>query len=104
MMRPAILLLRVFVSAGTFLRRRCLATKGGMQFYRTICVTAIGIHLQTHRLMGGIYEVAVESGSGAMAYMPSFIKIGSGIQKSIHRHRQHGDVIILLLLYNSGFY
>jgi hypothetical protein len=30
--------------------------------------------------MGRIYEVAVEMGSGAMVYIPSFIKIGSGIQ------------------------
>jgi hypothetical protein len=29
---------------------------------------------------------AVESGSGAMTYIPSFIKIGSGFQKSIHRN------------------
>jgi hypothetical protein len=31
--------------------------------------------------MRGIYEVAVEMVSGAMTYIPSFIKIGSGIQK-----------------------
>jgi hypothetical protein len=31
--------------------------------------------------MGGIYVVAVEMGSGAMLYIPSFMKIGSGIQK-----------------------
>jgi hypothetical protein len=30
--------------------------------------------------MGGIYEYADEMGSGAMMYIPSFIKIGSGIQ------------------------
>jgi hypothetical protein len=30
--------------------------------------------LQTHRLMGGIFEVAVEMGSGAMIYIPSSIK------------------------------
>jgi hypothetical protein len=28
-------------------------------------------------------EYAVEMGSGAMIYMPSFIKIGSGIEKLI---------------------
>jgi hypothetical protein len=33
--------------------------------------------------MGGIYEYAVEMGSGAMIYIPSFIKICSGIQKLI---------------------
>jgi hypothetical protein len=42
----------------------------------------------------------VEVSSGAMIYIPSFIKIGSGIQKLIGRdsqiHRQHGDRISLL--------
>jgi hypothetical protein len=40
--------------------------------------------------MGGIYEIAVEMGLGAMICIPSFIKIGSVIQKlkgGIHRHR-----------------
>jgi hypothetical protein len=40
--------------------------------------------------MGGIFN-AVEMGSGAVIYVPSFIKIGSGIQKligGIHIHRQ----------------
>jgi hypothetical protein len=35
----------------------------------------------------------IEMGSGAMIYMPSFIKISSGIQKllmGIHRHTQTG--------------
>jgi hypothetical protein len=34
-------------------------------------------------------KYTVEMGSGAMIYIPSFIKIGSGIQKfieGIHRH------------------
>jgi hypothetical protein len=30
--------------------------------------------------MGGVYEVAVEMGSGAVIYIPSFIMSGSGIQ------------------------
>jgi hypothetical protein len=30
-------------------------------------------------------EYTVEMGSGAMIYIPSFIKIGSGIQKLIRR-------------------
>jgi hypothetical protein len=33
--------------------------------------------------MGGIYEVRLEMIPGAMLYIPSFIKIGSGIQKLI---------------------
>jgi hypothetical protein len=49
--------------------------------------------------MGGIYEVAVEMGSGAMIYIPSFIKNGSGIQKFIvgdnQVRRQVGDRISL---------
>jgi hypothetical protein len=39
---------------------------------------------------------AVEMGLGVMIYIPSFIKIGSAIQKLIHRRRQHGDHISLL--------
>jgi hypothetical protein len=47
-------------------------------------------------------KYAVEIGSGAMMYVPSFIKTGSGIQKLMGRihiqtHRQHGDLISLLL-------
>jgi hypothetical protein len=44
-------------------------------------------------------KYAVEMGSGAMIYIPSFIMIGSGIQKligGIHRHREHGDLTSLL--------
>jgi hypothetical protein len=36
-------------------------------------------------------KYTVEMGSGVMIYVPSFIKIGSGIQKligGIHRHTQ----------------
>jgi hypothetical protein len=43
-------------------------------------------------------KYAVKMGSGAMTYIPNFIKIGSGIQKFIGGiHRQHGDRISLLL-------
>jgi hypothetical protein len=52
--------------------------------------------MQTHRLMGGIYEVAAEMDSGGMMYILSFIKICSGIQKltvgDSQTHRQHGDM------------
>jgi hypothetical protein len=45
-------------------------------------------------------KYAVEIGSSAMIYIPSFIKIGSGIQKLIggerFTDRQHGDRISLL--------
>jgi hypothetical protein len=39
------------------------------------------IHIQTQRLMGGIYKYTVEMGSGSMIYVPSIIKNGSDIQK-----------------------
>jgi hypothetical protein len=54
--------------------------------------------------MGWINELAVEMGSGAMIYVPSFIKIGSGIQKLIgggytyrhaDTHMQEGELIRL---------
>jgi hypothetical protein len=41
-------------------------------------------------------------GSGAVIYVPSFIKIGSGIQKLIwgtHTHRQQGDLINLVYFF-----
>jgi hypothetical protein len=48
----------------------------------------------------GFMKYAVEMGSGAMMYIPSFIKIDSGIQKLTRghsqTHRQHGDRISLL--------
>jgi hypothetical protein len=34
-------------------------------------------------LIGILFSYAVEMGSGAVIYVPSFIKIGSGVQKSI---------------------
>jgi hypothetical protein len=47
------------------------------------------IHMQTHRLMGGIcMKYAVEVSSSIMIYIPSFIKIGSGIRKLIRWDRQ----------------
>jgi hypothetical protein len=43
-------------------------------------------------------KYAVEMGSGVMMCMPSFIMIGSSIQKvDMWIHRQHGDLISLLL-------
>jgi hypothetical protein len=43
-------------------------------------------------------------GLGAMIYIPSFIKIGLGTQKLMGNsltHRQHGDLISLLLLFQN---
>jgi hypothetical protein len=43
---------------------------------------------------------AIEMGSGAMIYIPNFIKTGSGIQKFAGgAHRQHRDLISLLFLF-----
>jgi hypothetical protein len=42
-----------------------------------------GIHTHTHKLMGRIYEIALEIDSGALIYIPSFIKLRSRIQKLI---------------------
>jgi hypothetical protein len=50
--------------------------------------------------MEGFIKYAVEMGSGVMIYIPSFIKIGSGIKKLIggaYTDTQHGDRISLLL-------
>jgi hypothetical protein len=49
-------------------------------------------------------KYAVEMGSGAMTLIPSFINISGGIQKSMwgkHIHRQHGDLISLLLSFQN---
>jgi hypothetical protein len=50
-------------------------------------------------------KYAVEMGSGAMIYIPSFLEIGSGIQKWIEgvtqTHRQQGDLISLLLFFQN---
>jgi hypothetical protein len=83
-----LLLLRVFVATENCPPSRCL-------------VTIRWDTLQKHRLIRGMNEVAVEMGSGAMIYIPSFIKIGSVIQKLMgagdsRTHRQHGDRLSLL--------
>jgi hypothetical protein len=46
MTRPTILLQRVFV-----------ATKGGIHFTERFPNKDRGLHIETHRVMGGIYEV-----------------------------------------------
>jgi hypothetical protein len=56
-----------------------------------------GIHIQTHRLRGGFMKYAVEMGSGAMIYIPCFIKIYSGFQKLMGGDTEDGDRISLLL-------
>jgi hypothetical protein len=57
----------VFFAAVTFSRSRCPAI---YTYRHTDC-------------WEGIMKYAIEMGSGAMIYIPSFIKTGSGIQKLI---------------------
>jgi hypothetical protein len=95
--RIILILYIVFISARTCLLSRSLASKGGIQFREPLPSNDRGLHTQTDRLMGGIYEVAVEMDLGAMMYIPSFIKNGSGIQKLlVWVHRQDRDRISLL--------
>jgi hypothetical protein len=50
-------------------------------------------------------KYAVEMGSGAMIYIPSFINLGPGIHKLIEedtqKHRQKGDLISPLLIFQN---
>jgi hypothetical protein len=52
-----------------------------------------------------MYNYAVEMGSGAVIYIPSFIRTGSGIQNLIgedtQTHRHHGDLISVLLFFQN---
>jgi hypothetical protein len=48
------------------------------------------------------FNCAVAMGSGAVIYVPSFIQIGSGIQKLIGGiRRQQGDLIRTLLFFSK---
>jgi hypothetical protein len=50
----------------------------------------------------GFKKYAVEMDSGAVLYIPSFIKIGSGIKKlsgDTETHKCHGDLISLLYFF-----
>jgi hypothetical protein len=72
----------VFVAAIMFLPRGWLATI--RKYLPSRCLATIEGYTYKHtdRWEGFINE-AVEMGSGALMYVPSFIKIGSGIQKLI---------------------
>jgi hypothetical protein len=58
----------VFVAAVMFLPNRCLATIGEYTYKHT-------------DWREGFMKYAVEMGSGAIIYIPSFIKTGSAFQK-----------------------
>jgi hypothetical protein len=66
--------------------------------------------------MGRFVNYAIETRSDAIIYIPSFIKIGSGIQKLLgeihiqsdrhththtHTHTEEGDLISLLLVFQN---
>jgi hypothetical protein len=73
----------VFIATVTFLLSCCLAT---YTYRHPDC-------------WEGFKKYAVEMGSSAMIYMPSFMKTGSGIQNlmgGIHRHKQERGCIGLL--------
>jgi hypothetical protein len=55
----------------------------GAKFYELLPSNNRGIHIQTHRLEEGNFKYGVDMGSNAVIYVPSFIKIGSGIKKCI---------------------
>jgi hypothetical protein len=79
--------LLLFVAAVTFLASRWQAAIGGYTDWWEEFV-----------------KYAVEMGSCAVIYIPRSMKIGSGIQKLIggmHRHRQHGDFISLLVFFKN---
>jgi hypothetical protein len=79
MMHPTILMLRVFIGAGTYLRSRCLVTIRGYTYRQRDW---------WERFM----NYAVEIGLVVMMYIPSFIKIGSAIQKLIRGIHRYTDI------------
>jgi hypothetical protein len=82
----------VFVAAVTFLPSRCLATIRGYTYRRTDSSE-------------GFMKYAIEMSSGAMIYIPSFIKIDSSIQKlmgwDLQTRRQHDDLIGIFLFFKN---
>jgi hypothetical protein len=79
-------------------RKRCIQQflVAAVTFSPSRCLT-IGEYTYRHTdWCEGFMKYAVKMGSGAMIYIPSFMKIGWGIQKEIggdsETHRQHGDL------------
>jgi hypothetical protein len=71
---------KFFVAAGTSLPSCCLVTIGRYSLSSPCQATIGGIHIQTHRLMAGIYEVAVQMVSGAVIHTPSFVNLVQAVK------------------------
>jgi hypothetical protein len=86
----------VFVTAVRFLPSRCLATIG--EFLPSHCLATIrGFTYRHTDWWKGFFNQAVEVGPVGLIYVPSFIKIGLGIQKlTWWMHRRQTDLISLL--------
>jgi hypothetical protein len=85
----------VFVTVVTILLSRCLATIRGVLPSR--CLATFGGYIYRNTdWWEGFFNSAIEMGSGAVIYLPSFIKIGSGIQKLIGWINRHTHISILL--------
>jgi hypothetical protein len=70
----------------------CICCRGNVSTELLLSNGMRDTHTETHRLMGGIYEVRR---SDAMIYISSFIKIGSAIQNLI------AGIISLLLFFQN---
>jgi hypothetical protein len=65
-------------------------------FLPSISLQTIGRYTYRHRdSWDGFMKYAVEMGSGGMIYVPSFIKIGSGIQKLTEGTHIHTEIIMI---------
>jgi hypothetical protein len=88
-----LLLLCIFLIAGTCFPSRCLAMKGGIRFTKPL---PNNDRRDTHTDTGwweGFITYTVKMGSGAMIYVPSFMKTGSAIQKLIRE--THTDIMVI---------
>jgi hypothetical protein len=90
-----LLLLLVFIDAGTCLPSGCLAMKGGITL-PSLCLTMIGeIYIETHRLMGGIHEVRRWDGLRCYDIHTKFNKNRfrhSKVNRGIHRHTDSREI------------
>jgi hypothetical protein len=83
---------------------RCLATKWGICF-KSLCLAMIGeIHIQTHRLMGGIYEVGRHNGLKCTIHTKfhkDWFRHSKANVGYWQTHSHHGDNISLLSFFSK---